>query len=289
MASCLGDTTAQASAIESRYWALWRPENLSTRLEEARAVERSGRELANVELSLKGLVLQVAGLVERGDLHAVDGCISEYDSLARSARRIAHYPNLWRAMRALASGRLDEAERLAIAAHETHELTREYTIDEMFAAQIAMIRLEQGRLRELAGSFGGLAEQHSVNSAWRAAVPFALSELGQRDRTALELEKLAQPGFERLPRDLNWLFAVAALAVVAAYLRDDRRARELYGLLRPFENRFISVAPGVANIGSASYFLGLLANTFGDYPRAMSRLSAAIDSNAHSGVVSWEA
>ncbi len=289
MAIRVGDPTAQASAVESRYWALWRPENLSMRLEEARAVERSGRELPNVELSLKGLVLQVASLVEQGDLRAVDVCIAEYESLAKSARRIAHYPNLWRAMRALATGRLDEAERLANAAHETHELMRQGTIDEMFAAQIAMIRREQGRLHELVGSFDVLADRYGANSAWRTTLPFALSELGQRDRAALEFDKLAQLGFERMPRDLNWLFAVAELASVAAYLRDDRRARELYDLLKPFEDRFISVSPGVASIGSASYYLGLLANTFGDHPRAMSHLEAAIDSNARAGLVSWEA
>ena len=45
MAIRVGDPTAQASAVESRYWALWQPENLSTRLEEARAVERSGASL----------------------------------------------------------------------------------------------------------------------------------------------------------------------------------------------------------------------------------------------------
>lgn len=289
MAIRVGDPVAEASAIESRYWALWRPENLSTRLEEARAVERSGRELQNVELSLKGLVLQVAGLVELGDLRAVDVCIAEYEALAKSARRIAHYPNLWRAMQALAAGRIDEAERLASAAHETHELTRQGTIDEMFAAQIAMIRREQGRLQELAGSFDGFAEKYGANSAWRTTLPFALSELGQRDRAALEFDKLAQLGFERMPRDLNWLFAVAELASVAAYLRDGRRARELYELLKPFEDRFISVPPGVASIGSASYYLGLLANTLGDHPRAMSHLEAAIDSNARAGVVSWQA
>ena len=167
-------------------------------------------------------------------------------------------------MRALAFGRIDEAERLANAAHETHELTRQFTIDEMFAAQIAMIRREQGRLHELAGSFDGLADLHGANSAWRATLPFTLSELGQRDRAALEFDKLAQLGFERIPRDLNWLFAVAGRVRRCVPERRSPRSRAVrpvetlrgpvhLGVPRCRERRICVVLPGPpARIPSAT-------------------------------------
>ena len=46
-------------------------------------------------------------------------------------------------------------------------------------------------------------------------------------------EALAEPGFDALPRDANWLIALTLLAEVCGALGDAERARELYALLEP--------------------------------------------------------
>jgi hypothetical protein len=94
-----------------------------------------------------------------------------------------------------------------------------------------------------------------------------------------EFDYLARNDFADLFRDAHWLTGVALLAEVCASLRDTTRASILYELLAPFASRHIIAIPGVASAGSASYYLGLLASTMGQWSTAVTHFEAALKMN----------
>lgn len=70
---------------------------------------------------------------------------------------------------------------------------------------------------------------------------------------------------------------------MCAQLRDEERARRLYALLAPYDDRFIAVAHGAACDGAVSHALGLLAWTLGDADVAQERFEDALSLHRRAG------
>ncbi len=100
------------------------------------------------------------------------------------------------------------------------------------------------------------------------------------------LEQLV-PQLATLPRDARWLPTVAETGEASALLGDREAAQWCYAALSPYATRYLISASGVW--GSASYFLGVLAEAIGDFDSAMRHLDEAARLEAAIGAVVQQA
>lgn len=276
MARRLGDAATLSSALLPRHFVLWGPGSVTERLAIADEMLTLGDEAQDAYLAREAWAWRVLDLLELGDIAAVD------EEIAAAARhpatlrvpRSAWHLALLRAMRALLAGRYEEAEQQAAAALAVPGAEQENAL-QFFAIQLFFVRQQQGRLAELAELFGQQAAGRPTLPVWRCGLALLLAELDRRDEAGAELDRLAASDFADLPRDMNFLPALAMLAQVCAYLHDARRARLLHALLRPFAARNIVIATSAACLGSAERHLGLLAETAGKLDDALAHLEAA--------------
>jgi DNA-binding CsgD family transcriptional regulator len=96
------------------------------------------------------------------------------------------------------------------------------------------------------------------------------------------LEQLV-PQLATLPRDARWLPTVAETGEASALLGDREAAQWCYAALSPYATRYLISASGVW--GSASYFLGVLAEAIGDIDGAVRHLDQAARLEAAIGAV----
>lgn len=288
MARRLGDPGSLALALCSRCLAVWGPDHLDERLGAAAEVIRLAEELGDRQLLAVGRQYLFVAQLEQGDIAAAAVTLDSYEALADELRQpLAQWETRrFRAMQALFEGRFQEAERLALEALAIGQSLEEPDAMAVFGVQLAIVRLEQGRLAELETALRGFVEEFSESPVWRAALALLVLELGGREEARAEFERLAVDDFAGLPRNFAWLAGVAMLAQVCAALGDAERAAVLFDLLSPFAGRNVVTADRQC-WGSAAYFLGLLARTTGDLDGAERWFERAVDHNARMGATPW--
>src|SRR6266511_3561736 len=114
MAKRLGDDAVLARALLCHRAGRAEPEHLSERLAEAKEMVEAARRTGDREVELESRRLWLIDQLEAGDLTAADrnrqALEALIDELAEPLYR--WYTTMWRAMRALFEGRLEDAERL---------------------------------------------------------------------------------------------------------------------------------------------------------------------------------
>jgi tetratricopeptide (TPR) repeat protein len=98
-----------------------------------------------------------------------------------------------------------------------------------------------------------------------------------------DLERIAERGFASIPADEWWMGTMAMLSQLTAALGDGERAREIYALLHPYASRNLNFQLFRLYYGSASRFLGLLAETFEETETAARHYADALAANARMG------
>jgi predicted ATPase len=271
-----------AAARSAAHFARWAPDNASERAEQAESIARLGREANDPELVLEGRTLQIADLLELGEIEAAWQLLAEYIPAAEQLRLPLYrwYALLFQSNRALLEGRITEAEHLARFALRIGRRSEIPNAEQFFTAQLCAVRAEQGRLDELATPLVTFVTQYPALVIWRCAHVWMLAELGRQDEARRELAALADSGFAGLRRDLNWLGAMALLARACHRLGAAGHAEELYGLLRPYRGRWTVAASGVVCFGSAQLALGMLAATAGRAEQATDHYEEALAAHA---------
>jgi DNA-binding CsgD family transcriptional regulator/tetratricopeptide (TPR) repeat protein len=261
----VGDPAALAYALETSHLARWGPDNVEERIAITLEVLEPADALDDPELALLGQGWRVADLLELGEIAAVDAAIATHARLADTLRQPFYRFNstMWRAMRALLSGRLAEAEELARQTLAIGQQIQDPDAEMLFGIQLFALRREQGRLGELEDAIRGLVERYGTIPAARCRLAFLYAELGRAEAARTEFDRLAAGDFADLPRDLTWLSSATMLAEVCAFLGDARRAATLYGLLLPYAERVVVVDHAIACSGAVSRTLGLLAAVLG--------------------------
>ena len=290
MARRLGDPGSLALALCSRCLAVWGPDHLDERLDGSAEIIRLAQQLGDRQLLAIGRQYLFVAQVERGDMAAAAATLDAYERLVEELRQpLAEWEaRRFRALLALLEGRFEDAERLALEALVIGQSVEEPDAMNVFGAQLAIVRLEQGRLAELETALRGFVEEFSESPVWRAALALLVLELGAEDESRAELERLSEDGFAGLPRNFAWLAGLAMLAQVAHRLGDAERAATLLALLAPYSDR--NVVTGDRHCwGSAAHYLGLLARTTGDVVGAERWFEQALDHNLRMGATPWAA
>jgi tetratricopeptide (TPR) repeat protein len=207
---------------------------------------------------LHGHAWLIVDLLENGDLEAVDAQMQAFEQLAEQVRQPLYewQGGVWRAMRALLSGDVTKAERLAERALATGARTEQVTAAQYYGIQLLEIRREQGRMAELEPALRQTLEQFPNRLAYRAALAILLTEAGRPDEARVEVGRLT---VAEVPEDLDWLLTMSLLGDVCADLGDTGRAREIYELLLPYESTNIVIGFAAACEGPAARVLGRLA------------------------------
>jgi hypothetical protein len=247
------------------------------------------------ELALQARNWRVADLFELGDGQAVRDEIAAYAELSSEVRlpALAWYVPLWRASLALLEGRLDDGLALSRRAHALGRRAGDANADVFFAEQYLLRMTVQQRIRDvepISGSVEDVSGRSQSGPAWRAyRFTFAWwhGERGELDQAREDFEIAVGDGLETLPRDVNWLAALASAAEACVLLEDAERARELRRLLEPYATRMVVTARGASHAGSVAYFAARAAGLLGDVAGADQLFAEAARRDRQAGATAF--
>lgn len=283
-----GDAKALAVALNARRQCLNGLANLERRLGIDREILSLAEESGDRELSLTAWASLVVDHLRLGDLAAVDTDLAMLSSLADQVRhvpRIDGYLLTFRAMRAHFAGDLVAAEALADEGMALALRSNNPDAPLNHAAQIVAIRMEQGRLGELAPIIDAFAADPTGMLAWPLLRAQVALEAGDLVEAVARVSAIDPRKILDLPVDDFWLSTCAIAAEVAAAVGDQARSTLLYEFLAPAAGHNIVVGGGVVASGSVDRHLGLLASCLGQVETADGHFRSAATHNDAMGAV----
>jgi tetratricopeptide (TPR) repeat protein len=282
IADALGDPEAQTYACAARRRALWDPDHLHERLTISTQMLTSARQAGNLELELQAHAWLLVDLLQHGDRDAVEAQIEAFTTGAERLRQPLYLWNVvvWRAMRALLAGQLEEAERLATSALGVGSRGEGVTSPQYYAIQLLGVRREQDRMAELEAAARQVVETNPGRPAWRAALAMLLRQGGQLEEAHDQLDLMAAHDFTDIPRDGDWMAATVLIGEVAVALGDAERAALLYELLLPYAEQIVVIGLATVCLGSVARYLGRLAATMEREDEARRHFERALTANA---------
>jgi DNA-binding SARP family transcriptional activator len=283
-----GSKAALAHALDGRASAIVAPDTLAEFLALATELRQVAEEIGDRERLVSAHSHRFIAHLLIGDLRAAEAELGASTRIAHELRQPVH---LWRvggerALLALASGRLDEAEQLVAQA-----LARGERADR--AAAISVYQLQRYALADLRGTFADLepalvdlAFAYPARPVFRCIVAHLYARLDRRPDAERVFHDLSAEHFTVVPFDQEWLYALSLLAEACAYLRDIDAAAVLYELLSPYAAlNAVDVGEGFA--GSVSRYLGILAATSSRWNDAELHFEDGLIMNERMGARPW--
>ena len=285
----LGDQDCLLFVLNSKRRALWEPENIEDRLATITEALQLAEDSGNREAALNALRLQIIDLGEKGDLDGGKARISVFVQKAQELRQPYH---LWEAAtltasQALFEGRYEEGERLANEAFMLGQGLGFLDPGYVFAAQLAVVCRDKGRLGEVGNMFSEYAAQNPGVPVFRCTAAYINAELDREAEVKKEFSYLTGPGFESLPRrGVDWPVVLMLLSEICCYVGDKVQAHRLYQLLLPFAERNLT-SFHIVSFGSAGTALGKLMTLLGRFDDAARHFEYALLFNARTGARPW--
>ena len=287
-----GDRAALAPMLEARLAATWRPDNLDERAALADEVVELADQAGDAETALRGRTFRITCLLEQGEVARADRELALAARLAEERRRpryVWHTTGL-RAMRAVMSGRFDEAEQLAQEALEIGHEASEPNAPHYFGIQFATLRYCQGRLDEIEEPMRAFVDRYPNLPPWRCTLALLYAELGQTTKARREFEIAGSGDWDDFRRDGTWLLGICRAADACARLGALERGPKVYGLLLPYRDRNVMLGRVASvGIGSAARYLGLLAGAMSRWDEAVEHFETARRENDRMGLPPWRA
>jgi class 3 adenylate cyclase/tetratricopeptide (TPR) repeat protein len=278
LAQRLGDPHAQLVALYSRHWSMLGPDGIEERSAAAVELVRIAEAVGDGEMAFRGHYMRLRNALEMGDITTADEALQLCAGLADELRQPFYtwQTLVLRSTNATAEARLADGERLALEAFEIGQRAAPQAVMTAFGAHIAQHRLLTGRTEEILPRVRDRAESLPGEPTWRACVAWFCAEAGLVDEAAATFEAMARAGFDRMPRNGNWITALHFLGRACGLLGDASRAAALHALLRPYQGRFAITTTGGARFCSNDALLGLLAATMGDLDGAAGHFEASL-------------
>ncbi|MDP3890772.1 hypothetical protein [Nocardioides sp.] len=278
LARAAGDDTALGGALAAQCDVLAGPEHTDLRLRLADEIVELARAAGARESELLGRRHRLLALAEAGDLAGVDAEIRDFGALSAALGQPLHawYVPLWRGMRALMCGRVEECRAFIDDAARIGSGIGSRN------AELLTLTLRWCLLSETCDRVGlsafaeevGIADEPAV---WAGvALGLIAAETGHHSEARTRLDSIA-PRLASAPRDSEWLPMLTQIAELIGHLGDHPVAGWAYEALLPFTDRFVVEGIGAADRGSVHRPLGLLAAALGNTGRAAEHFAAAAD------------
>ena len=281
MARRIGEPQALAAALEGRHAALLHAEHAHERRRVAEETLALAGELGASELAALERHWLLYDLTELGELAEATRRHAELERLAAGLQQplYRHSALAWRGVWSGLAGRFDEAERLAGDAVRLAEDAGDPDARLHHTAQLVAVRREQGRLDELLADIEALAGAEPDAVAWRAILPLAHLDAGDRTAARTAYDRALAGGTAAIPRNMYWLAATASLAEAAAELGDARGGAALYAELEPYADRLVQWSFS-GSAGSVQRLLARTAAVAGRPDAARAHFEAALAQHA---------
>jgi class 3 adenylate cyclase len=298
------DLASEAAAIAGRlddergfyelapriFWMLMSPARLAERCELAERAARIPSPATSSVAEFEVLLHLHYGRVELADRPGADAAFARLEELAD---RLGTPYSRWtvlqgRSWRSLCDGDLAAAEQTA---HEGLEVATEMGVAAAmpaFAAQLLSIRVQQGRVDEIAAFVAdGVDNFVTLSDSWKAAVALVNCTCGRLDDVQIMLEQEFADRFEHLPQDQTWLFVLCGWAECAVALGRRDVAAFLAERLRPYGSQMIFASTFLAGVVART--VGCLDAMLGDHTSAEANLRHALEIHQRFGAVYWTA
>lgn len=281
MARRLDDPAALVPALITHHFMLWGPGDVRERLAITAEALRLAATLRDPQPGFEVQRWRLLDLLEAGDLAAFDRELDEYRRRAEDVRLPTYlwHSKLTQTLRVLLAGHWDEGAHRACELMAAKPDGWASPRGQCYMIQVFVVCREHGRIAELDAPFKALARHYPAMPIWRCALAVVRMEQGLDAWVRTLIAPLAAGGFADLPRDGNYIPALALLAECAHWIGEARWAAMLYPLLEPFADRVVISGPSASCAGAAARYLGLLAETLGRHDDALRHYEAALALN----------
>jgi len=277
----LDDPTALRDSLGARWWAALGPDRVPERREIAEAQLALARRTGDREIELLGYECLIGAHLISGDMADADRAIESYERTASLLRQpiSLFMASQLRASQLLNRGCYEAAEEHMRASLELGRGTVPFA-EVLFGGLVYWSLFQRGELIDFAQSesfFRSLPERFTgVESLLTAALALNFVTQGEPGLAREQLEALAGSGFRDLARDEGWLLTLAICSDVVSHLDDRRHAEQLFALLEPYRELFVTHDLLRAVAGSVASVLGDLATTLGRYDEALRWFAVAL-------------
>ncbi|HTO01134.1 MAG TPA: AAA family ATPase [Microthrixaceae bacterium] len=287
MARRVADPQALGYALVATQVSDLGPRTLRQRISGANEILACARESHDYRLMLHGRFLLMGALLENGDVRRIDAELSEQYELVEllGEPRFTRFVLWFRAMRSLLDGDSDVAEELAEQCLTISESIGDPDRYAVYGGQLGVARWMQGRMDEVEALFLDLRAAEPEEPLWTAVMAWCWATQGQIAAARGALADM--PDLSNIPRSLNWLITMSALAEAVAVVGDDEGAARVWSELLPYADRVVPIGMGAAAWGTVARPLGLLALRLGHIEEGLSHLNSAIEICARLGARPW--
>jgi tetratricopeptide (TPR) repeat protein len=289
IAERLDDPATILYTLDGKLAAIGGPSTFAARLEAAEELVRLARQAQDLERVYDGHEHAVYAAWALGKRTAMERAIEAMRSLVQelNLRSFRSLVTVFDGELALAQGRFAEGERLITEAFRLGERAQSWNVQTPYRLQIFMFRLEQDLLDGYDDVLRRSIAEYPGYHIFDCALARAYVDLGRRDDAREIFEQLAgEAGFGLLSRDEDWLVNLSLLSHVCAYLDDRPRARDLYGLLKPFVH-LNAIAAGELCLGSVAHHTARLAAQLELHDEAEAHFELALEMNSRMGARPW--
>lgn len=263
----------------AEWFCEWQHDSLQTRHETAKEIHRLAEGLSDREMTLVGMVLRMVGALERAEIADFDRYLERFDELARHLRQPQSlwYTAMYRSMRALIDGRLEDAARCQSEFSAIASRVNDANAFHSLAAQTSILAWQRGALDTALSMIADGVSRYPSIRGFRAGLAWAYTKLSRLADARREFEILATHDFRDLPQRFDWSTAIGFSAETCVALGDQRRAEILHGLLLPYSNHLLVMGLGVGTFGPADRLIGLLEAVLGRVDEARWSFERAIE------------
>ncbi|HKP90145.1 MAG TPA: AAA family ATPase [Thermoleophilaceae bacterium] len=284
LAEQLGDERVLGHVLHERCLATWFAGTLDRHASDARRLAEIADRVGDPVLGFWAGYHRFITASESGDTAEIERGLADMESQARRTNR----PSLlWTAMwtrgsYACLTGRLAEAEATAEEAVALGTDSGEPDALMVYVAQLAYIRVVQGRLEEIEELIVQTAEDKPAIPAFQAAMALVYVEGDTRlDEARPLLQRFTADEFESVPKDQAWTTAVAYFGEIATRVGDATAAKAVCARLAPYEDLIGS--NGLGSSGSLSLYLARAAGTAGRHDDAERWFAKSVEVNERMG------
>jgi tetratricopeptide (TPR) repeat protein len=286
LARSLGDPDTLARVLLARYFPTSVPGLLEDRLANTATLVDTADAVADPALQAEANLLCGRAAMEAGDVERASRC---YDLADRLSAGLGQPALRWRVRyvqtaQAIAAGNLLDAETLLGEARDVGRLAGQDGTEWVFAWQLCLLRLEQGRVDEEVVTCLEAARWEHGTPPMDSLLALAACELGRDADAAAEMYRLATAP---VAFDIYWLVTMTHWALVAVHLGDTVQASGLESALRPYAGQAIAFSPGPRP--SVAHHLGVLSTALGRYQQAERDFAAALTIHERIRAPHWTA